>query len=79
MDNFDTIIKPLLEIKYRIKNIEIGKPPIVRRGTKLKTSVPVATPEGEFESISDAARHHEVTVPCIIARIKRKQEGYYYV
>ena len=78
MKDFEIIIKTLPK-KYRIKNIEIGKPPIVRRGTKLKTGIPVITPDGEFESISDAARHYEVSVGGIIARIKRKQEGYSYV
>jgi hypothetical protein len=79
MEDFETIVKPLLKKKYRIKNIEIGKPPIVRRGVKLKTGIPVTTPDGEFESITDAAAHYEVTVSCIIARIKKKKEGYSYV
>ena len=78
MKDFEIIIKTL-PTKYRIKNIEIGKPPIVRKGTKLKTGIPVSTPDGEFESISDAARHYEVSVTCIITRIKNNKEGYGYV
>jgi len=78
MKDFEIIIKTLPK-KYRIKNIEIGKPPIVRKGTKLKTGIPVSTPDGEFESITDAAIYYEVTVSCIIARIKKKKEGYSYV
>jgi hypothetical protein len=79
MENFDELIKPLLQKKYRIKNIEIGKPPVIRSGVRLNTGVPVKTPNGTFTSITDAAQSHEVTVSCIIARIKSKKEGYYYV
>jgi hypothetical protein len=78
MKGFDEIIKTLPK-KYRIKNIEIGKPRIVRKGVRLKTGIPVMTPDGEFESITDAAIHHEVTVSCIISRIKKQKEGYSYV
>jgi len=78
MKDFDVIIKPLLEKKYRIKNIKIGKPPIVRSGVKLKTGIPVKTPNGTFISITEAAQSHGVTVACIIGRIKSKKEGYFY-
>ena len=78
MKDFDELIKTL-PTKYRIKTIHIGKPRVVRSGVKMKTGIPVATPEGEFDSISDAARHYEVSVTCIITRIKKKKEGYYYV
>jgi hypothetical protein len=40
---------------------------------------PIQTPDGQFESISAAARHYGVTPGAIWHRIKDKPEDYYYV
>lgn len=77
--DFDTVIKPLLEIKYRIKTIQIGKAPVVRSGVPSGRRMAVMTPKGEFESITAAAAHYGVTLPTVINWIKKNKEGFRYV
>lgn len=77
MKNFDETIAPLLERKYRIRNIQIGKPPVVRKGRSGNYKA-VITPLGRFKSVSDAAEAHGVSKPVLSSRLTKKIEGYEY-
>lgn len=79
MKDFDEIVATL-PTKYRVKNITIGKPPVVRSGQQnTKARKPIMTPAGRFESMTFAADHYNVSKSTITNRILRKEKGYYYV
>lgn len=74
MKDFDTIVKPLLEIKYRVKNIEIGKPPVRRTGNRSKL---VVTPAGTFLGAPLAARQTGISLSLLYKLFKTNPKEYY--
>ena len=76
MDNFNDIITPLLNQKYRIKNHSVLPKPKPKPTTN-KNYKPVITPLGQFESVGAAAEAHNITSSTMCVRLKRF-EGYHY-
>lgn len=77
MKNFDEIIAPYLTgRKPRVKYIVIGQKPKPGRITHSK---PVRTPLGDFISITEAAKAHNVPKDAISKRLLNQKEGYEYL
>ena len=78
MDNFDEIIKPLLEKKIRVTNHNIFTQRARVSRSDTTHQKPVITPLGKFPSITAAAKAHGVSKNAISLRLINKSKGYEY-
>lgn len=76
MKDFEKTIAELVRTKQRMKTIQIGvKPTIVNAGKVHRK--PVFTPDGDFDSVKEAADFYGIKGSAMIHRL-RKHDGYGY-
>lgn len=76
MKDFDETLAKIVRTKQHIKTIKIGAKPSYVNAGKVHRK-PVYTPDGDFDSVTEAADFYGIKGSAMIHRL-RKYDGYGY-